>query len=247
MSHEEVHEMHEQAEHGAHDPSLLPVTFTMAVLAVVLAATSLPGHRTHTEELLLQNKATDQWAYYQVKNIRRHTYELFLDLLSVSAVKDTEQANKAKEKYTKEVERYRDEQNEIESEARNLENEVHLERRRANLSLRPRRSLPGSRDCDRVTHPAHQATIVLAVGSLDGSDRTGSDADGIPGSLRFPPASSPAEDGGRTNRPALHLRPPPHASLAPRRFASTPARFSPSNLKVTPSQKPISPPISSRW
>ncbi|MGD1157570.1 MAG: DUF4337 domain-containing protein [Terriglobia bacterium] len=132
MSHEEVHEMQEHAEHAHHDPSLLPVTFTMAVLAVVLAATSLQGHRTHTEELLLQNKATDQWAYYQAKNIRRHTYELFLDLLSVSAVKDTEQANKVKEKYTKEVERYRDEQNEIESEARTLENEVHLERRRAN-------------------------------------------------------------------------------------------------------------------
>jgi hypothetical protein len=90
------------------------------------------GHRAHTEELLLQNKATDQWAYYQAKNIRRHTYELFLDLLSVSVVKDTEEANKVKEKYSKEIDRYKDEQQDIESEARGLEKEVQLEQRRAN-------------------------------------------------------------------------------------------------------------------
>ncbi len=72
---EELHEMEEHAEHASHDPSLIPVTFTMAVLAVVLAATSLLGHRAHTEELLFQSKASDAWAYYQAKNIRQHTYE----------------------------------------------------------------------------------------------------------------------------------------------------------------------------
>ena len=43
MGIEELHEMEEHAEHSAHDPSLLPVTFTMAVLAVVLAATPCSG------------------------------------------------------------------------------------------------------------------------------------------------------------------------------------------------------------
>lgn len=132
MSIEELHEMEEDAEHSAHDPSLLPVTFTMAVLAVVLAATTLLGHRAHTEELLFQSKATDQWAYYQAKNIRVHTYELFLDLLSVSAVKDPAQAEKVKGKYTQEVERYKEELKEIETEAHSLESEVAGEQRRAN-------------------------------------------------------------------------------------------------------------------
>src|SRR5271167_2900748 len=115
MDIDEIHEMQEHAEHSAHDPSLLPVTFTMAVLAVVLAAVTLLGHRAHTEELLLQSKATDQWAYYQAKSIRQHSYELFLDLLSVSAVKDAALAEGVKEKYTKEVERYKDELKEIEA------------------------------------------------------------------------------------------------------------------------------------
>ena len=128
----EIHEMHEHAEHAKHDPSLLPVTFTMALLAVVLAAISLLGHRAHTEELLLQSRATDHWAFFQAKNIRRHSYELFLDLLSVANLKDAEAAAKIREKYSKEVERYRDEQKEIEAEARQLEKEVEFESRRAN-------------------------------------------------------------------------------------------------------------------
>jgi hypothetical protein len=70
---EEIQELHEDAEEAHRDPSLVPVALSMAILAVVLAAISLLGHRTHTEELLLQNKATDQWAYFQAKNIRRHT------------------------------------------------------------------------------------------------------------------------------------------------------------------------------
>jgi hypothetical protein len=132
MGVEELHEMEEHAEHSAGNPSLIPVTFTMAVLAVVLAATTLLGHRSHTEELLMQSKATDQWAYYQAKNIRVHTYELFLDLLSVSMVKDPAQADKVKEKYTHDVSRYKEELKEIETEARSLEGEVARAQRRGN-------------------------------------------------------------------------------------------------------------------
>jgi hypothetical protein len=131
MSVEELHEMEEHAEHTAHDPSLLPVTFTMAVLAVVLAATTLLGHRAHTEELLFQSKATDQWAYYQAKSIREHTYELFLDLLSVSPVKDPSQAEIVRVKYTRELARYKKEMKEIEGEAHSLEREIAQEQRRA--------------------------------------------------------------------------------------------------------------------
>jgi hypothetical protein len=55
---EEIRELHEGAEKTHRDPSLIPVTLSMAILAVVLAAISLLGHRAHTEALLLQNKAT---------------------------------------------------------------------------------------------------------------------------------------------------------------------------------------------
>ena len=44
---------------------------------------SLLGHRAHTKVLLLQTKATDQWAYHQAKDIRQRSYELFLDEASI--------------------------------------------------------------------------------------------------------------------------------------------------------------------
>ena len=129
---DEIRELHESAEEGHRDPSLVPVTLSMAIIAVVLAAISLLGHRTHNEELLLQNKATDQWSYFQAKNIRRHTYELFLDLLSISNPKDAAAAEKLKEKYSSEVKRYSDEQNDIQSEAQQLEKEVATQQHKAN-------------------------------------------------------------------------------------------------------------------
>jgi len=93
---EELHELHEHAEEAHHDPGLAPVTITMAILAVLVAAVSLLGHRAHTEELLNQSRASDHWAEYQAKNIRRHTYELFLDLMSIMDLKDSPQVAKVK-------------------------------------------------------------------------------------------------------------------------------------------------------
>jgi hypothetical protein len=128
---EDVRELQENAEHGAHEPNLAPVTVTMAVFAVLVAATGLLGHRAHTEEMLHQTRATDQWAYYQAKDIRRKNYELFIDELSVFTLQNSEQTQKIKEKYTIEVERYRDQEKDIQAEARKAENEVLVEGRRA--------------------------------------------------------------------------------------------------------------------
>jgi len=128
---EEIQEFHEYAEEAHRDRSMAPVTLSMAILAVMLAAVSLLSHRAHTEELLLQNKATDQWSYFQAKNLRRHTYELFLDLLTVVDSKDPA-AEKLEEKYRSEITRYKDEQDDISSEAQQLEKEVATERHKAN-------------------------------------------------------------------------------------------------------------------
>ena len=111
---EELPELHEHAEHAREHPDLAPVTLTMAVLAVLVATVSLLGHRTHTEEVILQNKVTDQWGYYQAKNIRRHTDELFADLAAVVAAKDAEAATKLQGKFRAEADRYKDEQKELE-------------------------------------------------------------------------------------------------------------------------------------
>ena len=54
MRADELQELHEHAEHAHHNPSLAPVSLTMAVLAVLVAVASLLGHRAHTEEVILE-------------------------------------------------------------------------------------------------------------------------------------------------------------------------------------------------
>src|SRR6195256_1344407 len=129
---EELGELQEHAEHAREHPDLAPVSLSMAVLAVLVATVSLLGHRTHTEEIILQNKVTDQWSYYQAKNIRRHNDELFADLTSVIAAKDSEAAAKLHEKYQAEADRYRDEQKELDAKAHELEQEADLSHRTPN-------------------------------------------------------------------------------------------------------------------
>jgi hypothetical protein len=128
---DELSELQENAEHGRENPSLAPISVTMAILAVCVAVVSLMGHRSHTEELLTQNRATDQWAYYQAKNIRRHNYEMSLDLLALIEFKDHEQASKIREKYQAEADRYTKEQSEIEEKAKDFENESSRAQRKA--------------------------------------------------------------------------------------------------------------------
>lgn len=128
---DELRELQENAEHGAHEKTLAPVTVTMAVLAVMVAAVSLLGHRAHTEELLNQTRSTDQWAYYQAKDIRLRAYEVFLDELSVATVQDATKAAALKDKYENAAQNYQQQEKQIEEQAREAEAEVAMFGRKA--------------------------------------------------------------------------------------------------------------------
>ena len=128
---EELNELKEHAEHAKENPALAPVSVTMAVLAVLVAVVTLLGHRAHTEEVVLQAKSSDQWAYFQAKNSRRHLDEFFVDLTSVQPTTDSTALAKLREKYSGEATRYKDEQKDIEDKAHDMEAEVATERNRA--------------------------------------------------------------------------------------------------------------------
>ena len=118
--------------HGDHDYKYtLPVTITISILAVLVAGVTLLGHRAHTEELLKQSQATDQWAYYQAKNIRSHEVQEIADLLTALAPPDAKQAAAIKEKYLKETERYASDKEDVSEKAKELEAERDLISRRA--------------------------------------------------------------------------------------------------------------------
>ncbi|MFZ0733648.1 MAG: DUF4337 domain-containing protein [Candidatus Sulfotelmatobacter sp.] len=128
---EELNELKEHAEHAKENPALAPVSVTMAILAVLVAVVSLVGHRAHTEEVVLQAKATDQWAFYQAKNMRRHLDEFFVDMTSVQPTSDAASLAKLRDKYAGEASRYKGDQSDLDAKARELEADVAIERNRA--------------------------------------------------------------------------------------------------------------------
>lgn len=111
--------------HHAHEdhPLVLPVSITISIMAVLVASATLLSHRAHTEELLLQSQATDQWAYYQAKNGRYHGMQNTADLLEMMVPREKEKAEEKLKKYEKEIERYDSDKEDISEKAKELEKE----------------------------------------------------------------------------------------------------------------------------
>lgn len=131
MEANEAQELREHAEHGAHESAMRPVAFTMSVLAVLVAITTVLGHRTHTEAVLTQNKATDEWNYYQAHKIRSNDTALAADLLAAVSVSNPATAEKIRKSYADHQAKWagdlKDEQNKAEA----LEKRVDLAEERA--------------------------------------------------------------------------------------------------------------------
>ena len=117
--------------HHEDHPLVLPVSLTISIMAVLVAGATLLGHRAHTEELLLQSQATDQWAYYQAKNGRYHGMQTTADLIGTLVPRDKDKAETLLKKYEKEIERYDSDKEDISEKAKELEKERDVVRRRA--------------------------------------------------------------------------------------------------------------------
>jgi hypothetical protein len=128
---DELQELQEHAEHAAHNRRLAPVSLTMAFLAVAVAVVSLLGHRSHTEEVVLQSQANDQWGYYQGKDVRLHADKQFAALVALVAAADPAKAEQARKSNEAEIEEYGKQTKEIQAEAKKLEQEMRFEAKRA--------------------------------------------------------------------------------------------------------------------
>jgi hypothetical protein len=112
----------EHAEHAAHEgtPFLLKVSVTIAILAVIAASVgSLEEVETAaalTEQnsaALLQNKTSDQWAFFQAKSIKKNAYDIA-----------ARQGGAITKEFAAEAQRYEKEGEEIQKKAVELEGEV---------------------------------------------------------------------------------------------------------------------------
>ena len=120
-------ELHEHAEH-AHDTFTRTAGGVMAIIAACLAVVAVSGHIETTEELLTQQKASDQWAYYQAKSLRRYQSDVAKDIASL--VPGAE-ATKVVEKYKANEERYQKDGEQISEKAHEFEKESAVSGHRA--------------------------------------------------------------------------------------------------------------------
>lgn len=124
MEANEAQELQEHAEHAEHAASLRPVALTMTVLAVLVAVTTVLGHRTHTEAILKQNQATDMWNEYQAHKIRANDTALASDLLSALTVADKDAAKRIAKGYADHQAKWTADLKDEQDQAKELETKV---------------------------------------------------------------------------------------------------------------------------
>jgi hypothetical protein len=108
----------EEHVHQAHEPFDKVVAATMAIIAAFLAIVSVSGQHFIAEQLLLQARASDQWSYYQAKDIRRFTAEATRDMLA-----ELRQGSATGPKYNQQAMKYKSDAGGIQEQAREYEKE----------------------------------------------------------------------------------------------------------------------------
>lgn len=112
--------------HHARDPFDKVVAGTMAIIAALLAIVSVLGLHFISEKLLNQQFNSDQWSYYQAKNIRRYMAQVARDLLT-----QTNAGSEMIGRYTKDIARYDGDMKTIQEKAREYEKERDVDGRKA--------------------------------------------------------------------------------------------------------------------
>lgn len=131
MEAHEIHEFHEQQEEASGKGDLFPISFTISVLAVLVAMTTVMGHRAHTAAVLEQARATDQWNLYQAKKIRDFDTGLSVDLLNSLTLRDSAAGAKLIEGYNAHRAKWAVELEEEQKVAKEFEQQVEVQEHRA--------------------------------------------------------------------------------------------------------------------
>jgi hypothetical protein len=113
------------------EPWLNYLALTTVILAVCATLSTFRGGSYSTRTVISQNKASNQWAYYQSKSIKGYLYELQkdafeMDLMAQKAKMDSAQIaayNAKMAEYDSTTARYEVEKAQIQQDARNFEDQ----------------------------------------------------------------------------------------------------------------------------
>src|SRR5665647_3767737 len=83
----EMQEFSKQMKEGGEE-SLTRISLAISILAVLVAMVTVLGHRSHTEAVLMQGKAADQWNLYEAKKIRQDSLMVVVDQMALQPTVD---------------------------------------------------------------------------------------------------------------------------------------------------------------
>ena len=118
-----MQEFSKQMKEGGEE-SLTSISLAISILAVLVAMVTVLGHRSHTEAVLMQSRAGDQWNYYDAKKIREDNLSLDLELLQLQPMVDSKATEAKLEEYRAQLAKWNAELPKEEEKARDLEAEV---------------------------------------------------------------------------------------------------------------------------
>jgi hypothetical protein len=127
MEANEVQEFANQMkESGEGDQSLKTISLGISILAVLVAMVTVLGHRSHTEAVLMQSRAGDQWNLYQAKKIRMDNLSVTLDLMAIQPTINAAATAAKTEEYKAHIEKWKSDLADEQEKAHEFEREVTL-------------------------------------------------------------------------------------------------------------------------
>jgi len=118
-----MQEFSKQMKEGGEE-SLTTISLAISILAVLVAMVTVLGHRTHTEAVLMQSRANDQWSLYQAKKIRQDNLLVVIDEMSLMPTTDAKATAAKLAEYKAHIAKWNGDLSEAQDKAREFESEV---------------------------------------------------------------------------------------------------------------------------
>jgi seryl-tRNA synthetase len=119
----EIQEFSKQMKEAG-EASLTRISLAISILAVLVAMVTVLSHRSHTEAVLLQSRANDQWDEYQSRKLRAENLTVTVDLLTLQPVSDKAVTQKKIDDYNAKIKKWTAQLDDDQAKAKDLEAEV---------------------------------------------------------------------------------------------------------------------------
>ncbi len=120
-----MQEFSKQVKEGGEE-SLTNISLAISILAVMVAMVTVLGHRSHTEAVLMQGKAADQWNLYEAKKIRQESLMVVVDQIPLQPTTDPKASAAKLAEYKAHIAKWGDDLKEEQKAADEFENEAKL-------------------------------------------------------------------------------------------------------------------------